>query len=91
MKYLAADEVRSLGLLQELNRTMLHPLGLAAEINMDDGSLRFQDWRKDPEGMVYANNVMSAVKYKAFNTFRKQRHDARRTALGFVVQSAPVE
>lgn len=31
MKYLGVDEFREIGYLQELNRTFLHPLGLALE------------------------------------------------------------
>ena len=89
MKRMSVKEFRELGLLQEVNRRVLHPLGLALEvvIDKDTGEESFGDiWdcRDDPEGMVYdeldlekARNVsyMQAVAF----TVRMQR-------LGFVIQ-----
>ncbi len=54
-------EFRRLGLLQEVNRQFFHPRGLALEIIVD-GEERFGgiwDFRDDPEGMAFAENMIS--------------------------------
>lgn len=55
IKKMSAKEFRELGLLQEVNRLYLHPMGLALEIVVeDDGTEHFGevwDYRADPEGM----------------------------------------
>lgn len=86
MKYLSAEEIRSLGILQEVNRLFFHPLGLAAQVNMEDGSLLIQDHREDPEGVYYAEGVMEPAKRKAFVLFAAERHRQREGALGYVCQ-----
>lgn len=58
MEYMSVKEFRELGLLQELNRQFLHPLGLALEVSIDDetGEEKFGriwDDRKDPEGFLF--------------------------------------
>ena len=59
MKRISAEEFRNLGLLMEVNRLFLHPLGLALEIEVDEGGhMKFgqvQDLRDDPEGMMFAD------------------------------------
>ena len=53
MKKINAKEFMDLGLLQEVNRRLLHPMGLALEVIEDqDGSCQFGDvwdYREDPE------------------------------------------
>lgn len=86
IRYLSAQEIRDLGILQEANRGLFHPLGLAAEVDLETGTLRIQDHTNDPEGMIYAAGVMAPEKYKRFCEFRESRHAARKAALGFVQQ-----
>lgn len=81
------------GLLFEINRTLLHPLGLALEVTVeDDGSSRLsgiQDFRDDPEGLYFLDGDVSecAEKLKRFMaSFGTAKHAQRRAALGYVVQ-----
>lgn len=56
-KYLDIKEFRSLGLLREVNRQFLHPIGLALAVERDgDGNeslFGILDARDDPEGFVF--------------------------------------
>ena len=56
-KYIDIKEFREKGYLQELNRTFLHPLGLALEIIMDDDGTEklsvILDYREDDAGIYY--------------------------------------
>lgn len=72
MKFLSAEEIRELGILQEANRTLFHPLGLALQVDLDTGSMLAQDYRDDPEGIRYADGVMSAEKHLAFEGLRRR-------------------
>lgn len=60
MKYMKIKEFRKLGLLQEINRCFLHPMGLALEIvKEENGNEEFGkiwDFRDDPEGMMFGND-----------------------------------
>lgn len=87
MKYLMTDEIRNLGILQELNREFFHPLGLAAEVDLEAGTLKIQDFRDDPEGMIFGDGVMEWEKCKRFTAFRLERYERRCRALGFVHQA----
>ena len=57
IKYMDAKEFREKGYLQELNRTFLHPLGLALEVKQEtDGTETIGgiwDYRDDPDGIIY--------------------------------------
>jgi hypothetical protein len=86
VNYLSAKELRESGLLQEVNREFLHPLGLAAEVDLETGVIRIQDHRDDPDGVIFGAGVLDTAKYERFRTFQEQRHAARREALGFVLQ-----
>lgn len=58
MKYLPIKEFLEAGFLQEINRRLLHPCGLALEVIRDeDGEFRFGgvwDSRDDPEGIIFS-------------------------------------
>ena len=83
MKYLNGLDIRELGLLQEVNRVFFHPLGLAAEVNVREGTLRIQDHREDPEGVVFDDDVMSPEKSKRYDEFKESRMKLRMSVLGF--------
>ena len=54
--HLDLNVFREKGYLQEVNRRFFHPLGVALELficNDDVVFLRVQDYRKDPEGVIY--------------------------------------
>lgn len=54
---MSVHEFRHLGFLQEVNRQLLHPCGLALEVIVDaGGNERFGeiwDYRDDPEGILF--------------------------------------
>ncbi len=88
LKKISIKEFRELGLLHELNREYLHPLGLALEVVVeDDGSERLGgiwDCRDDPEGVLYG--TLDREKMAAAEHFRARQHYARKQTCGFVVQ-----
>ncbi|SNS22589.1 hypothetical protein SAMN05446037_1006108 [Anaerovirgula multivorans] len=83
-------EFREMGLLAELNRAFLHPLGLALEVCIeDDGTEKLggiQDYRDDPEGMLYSKEYFPADKIKKAQDFIAGKHKQRWEALGFIYQ-----
>lgn len=90
MKYLPIKEFVEAGYLQEVNRLFLHPLGLALEVTVDEGSgamvlTRIWDVRDDPEGIVFDNGP-DPVKAERVMVERRRRAGARLSGLGFVVQ-----
>lgn len=93
MKYMDAKEFLDSGLLFQVNKEVLHPLGLAMEVTVeDDGSARLSgiwDCRDDPEGMEYASSTFEhgATKYRKYMADQGDAAiDSRLKALGFVVQ-----
>jgi hypothetical protein len=90
MKYMSVKEFRELGLLHEVNRLVLHPLGLALEVRIDDdGNESFgQVWddRDDPEGIYYGDDLLSPEKAKAVCDLMLSRRGERLTQLNYVIQ-----
>ena len=91
----AARLLRESGLLVDINRRILHPLGLALSITAtqnDDGSVEYgdefglQDCRNDPEGMVYDRGSIRKAEEKLAEYGVEAIHQARLRALGYVVQ-----
>ena len=86
-------EFRQLGLLQELNRRFLHPLGLALEIIRDDDKTEtlggIWDYRADPEGMLY--NVLDKEKMQLAKEFIAKQHSKRMKTMGFIIQEEDLE
>lgn len=81
------------GYLHEINRRVLHPLGLALEVVEEaDGSCSFsgvQDFRDDPEGMVFAEDTLSPEKGAKVALEEAMRLETRHRALGFWIQPVP--
>ena len=95
IKRIDIREFRKEGYLFEANRQFFHPLGLALEviINEEDGSEKLGgvwDYRDDPEGMLYGNDLLNSshCREKASN-IKKLLHEkatVRFRRFGFVVQ-----
>ena len=94
IRYINIKEFRELGILQELNRLFLHPLGLALEVDIDEiGNEKLGkiwDYREDPEGMLYGDDMIKnkefQKKIKNFAKMREKKEKTRRETLGFVIQ-----
>lgn len=92
VNYMPMGEFVSEGLLQELNRTFLHPVGLAMEITMVDGTAVISgiwDYRDDPEGMCFAEGTLRQLKFDQVQAERDRHADARRAIFGSTVQPLP--
>jgi len=96
IKRMPVEEFREAGLLFEINRRVLHPLGLALEvIAEEDGTMRMGgiwDHRDDPEGMLYSEGTLAggAAKILAFMEAEgSARLEERKRRLGYVVQPMP--
>lgn len=93
---MSVAEFRRLGYLQEVNRVLLHPLGLALEVTVDpDGTERISgiwDSRDDPEGITYANEITTpgefAERAQRIGSEWSERANARVAALGYHIQPA---
>ena len=91
IKRMDIKEFREMGLLAELSRVFLHPLGLALEIIIDDETGKEKlggiwDYRDDPEGMLYGKEYFPTEKIKKAQEFIKQKHEQRMKTLGFIYQ-----
>ena len=90
----AAALLHRSGLLFEINRAVLHPLGLALAIwESDDGAIAgfagLIDHRDDPEGMIFSEETLRSglERLRAFGVEAIRAEGERR--LGFVVQALP--
>lgn len=77
------------GYLHEVNRLVLHPLGLALEVNPEDGALAVWDCREDPEGVYYGPDLLNGAKARSVCDLMLERRGSRIKALGYVVQPIP--
>lgn len=83
------------GYLQEANRQFFHPLGLALVVACDDEDPTkwwihgVWDNREDPEGIAFAEGVISPEKAERILEQQEVRGDLREKHLGYVVQEVP--
>jgi len=89
----AAEFLYNSGLLFEINRLLLHPIGLALQVELDDnGKVRplrnIQDFRDEPEGLIFPEEAVIAGQEKlaTFMQTVKKPLTIREKMLGFVVQ-----
>lgn len=91
IKRMEIKEFREMGLLPELNREFLHPLGLALEIVIDDDGNEklggIWDCRDDPEGILYSVEHFPTDKCLKAQEFIKAKHQQRYETLGFINQN----
>jgi len=91
MAYITTSYLRESGILQELNRRFLHPLGMAAEVAIGDDPdtevaiLKIQS-DPDPEGWIFGAGVAGDDKRERFQKLESEWHARRLQALGFIVQ-----
>lgn len=89
MKKMTITEFRELGLLQEINRQVLHPMGLALAVKYVDGKEVIDcliDARDDPEGMCFDNEDISVNYYTNFYKLFNEKRKNRIKYLGYHVQ-----
>ena len=91
IKRMDIKEFREMGLLAELNRTFLHPLGLALEVIIDDETGKEKlggiwDYRDDPEGILYDTKYLPTEKCKNAQKFIAEKHKQRQEVLGYIYQ-----
>jgi hypothetical protein len=93
-KYLDLSQFRDGGYLAEVNRRVLHPLGLALALEEDaaTGEVRFigvLDCRDDPEGIRFGSPSAYADKALLIVAEERRRRTAREAALGYWIQPLP--
>lgn len=92
LKYIDIAEFRALGLVSEINRQILHPLGLALSVMVkEDGSEYLDgvwDYRDDPEGIIFGDDHMEPMKEGARRVaaLQAEKTPTREAALGYVIQ-----
>lgn len=89
------------GLLFEINRRILHPLGLALSVEVPDEneadstaekcSTSVLDYRADPEGLIFEDEDLAKGRQKILDYLItnkvRERLMARRAVLGYVTQT----
>lgn len=96
-KMMDIAEFRSKGYLQEVNRLLLHPLGLALQVTIDDENNEvisgIIDCRDDDEGIIFATIGEPHASKAAFIAEERERRREKRSKLfsGDVVQPVTTE
>lgn len=90
VKRMSIKEFRELGYIQEINRLMLHPMGLALEVTIEeDGSEVIKavwDCQDQEEGILFDPTLLDPRKADRVH-YEMEFHGRRRKAiLGFLVQ-----
>jgi len=93
IKYMDVREFVEGGFLQEVNRRVLHPAGLALEVRSNDG-INWElsgvwDYRGDVEGITYVPGTIELGKAVSVSDEQHRHADARIAMFGDLIQ--PVE
>lgn len=97
IKRMDPKEFKDFGYLQEVNRQFFHPLGLALEVIIEEGTTGkvtlggIWDFRSEPEGLVFPVGQMDPLKAERVDAARQEKSEARRELQGSVVQPIQVE
>ena len=89
INYMSSNEFRKLGFLQEVNRLVLHPAGLALAVELsDDETFKAYIWdhRDDPEGIIFGNDVLDKEKADRVADEVEKHVEARLSLLGSYTQ-----
>ena len=95
IKRMDIKEFRKLGFIQEINRRLLHPCGLALEVivNQEDGTETLGgiwDYRDDPEGIYFGDEAqLSRAKAQAVTDLFNSKLAQRREIFGHIIQPVP--
>lgn len=94
IKYMGIKEFRKLGFVQEINRRLLHPCGLALEVIVDQETGEEKlggiwDYREDPEGIYFAEDTLSRAKAQSVVDLFNSKISHRREAFGHIIQPIP--
>ncbi len=95
IKRMSIKEFRELGFIQEINRRLLHPCGLALEVIIDTETGETTlggvwDYRDDPEGMYYSeNDMLSRAKAQSVVDLFNSKLGHRREVFGHIIQPVP--
>lgn len=92
IEFMSAAEFRRAGYLQEVNRRLLHPLGLALSVEITArGLVTFagvRDARDDPAGFYFGDaDAADAALARRIDSELRHRYDARMAALGYFVET----
>lgn len=95
-KYMDPAEFVALGYLHEVNRRLLHPVGLAlaVDVNARGKPIRLHgiwDGREDPEGIIFGTDLLDPAKTANFDAIWADREHERVKRLGFMVQPPDME
>lgn len=83
------EDLRADGVLLEVNRRVLNPVGLALTLEGPDGPLTV--WRHGPDAAGYTPTDELAQKAAAFRAIEATEHQARFSARGYLIQPLPGE
>jgi hypothetical protein len=94
IKRIPIKELREMGFIQEINRRLLHPCGLALEVILDKETGEetlggVWDFRDDPEGMYFGEEVLSVEKARTVDKLWYSKTHHRDEHLGYIVQPLP--
>jgi len=89
IKRVGIKEFRAEGFIHEINRQLLHPLGMALEVIIDDETGEEKlggiwDYRDDPEGMMFGE--LQQDKIKKVKEYQEKKFPRRKKILGFIIQ-----
>lgn len=94
----AADFLFESGLFFEINRRILHPLGLSLELKTVNGELRINklmlDLRDSPAGVIYSEAELKEHEKRIIdfmNAFGIEKMQERQNLLGYIVQKSNYE
>lgn len=92
---MSVEEFQTGGYLQEVNRLLLHRLGVALSVQVDDnGAVLFGpviDCRDEPGGLIFANSVEKRIfqkRAKKINSEFIAKRKERMSILGYDIEPA---
>ena len=94
-EYLNPQLIKDWGILQEINRCLLHPRGLALALSVtkDENGVKrivgvagIQNYTSVRGGMRFDQSLLSAPKKKKFDDLLKGNVDQRESKLGYIIQ-----
>lgn len=95
MKEMSVLDFWQKGLLHEINRQFLHPMGLALEVTQDDQGhchfSRVRDFRHDPEGYLFVDACLDPLKVRRVKRMFEAKRKVREAKYGWHVQPCPTE